>query len=169
MAVVVPRCERVAGSPRSHAFCGDVDLAEEAVQEALARAWERTERGEVIDDLMGWAVVVSFNGVRSTIRRRRREARARGRLMRLDPPEEPSIAAEQLAVRAAVAALPARQREVTVLHYYLRLPVAEIATLLGISPGAVKNALHNARQALGRNFGAGASDERTTEDLDATP
>ena len=39
----------------------------------------------------------------------------------------------------ALAELPARQREVLVLRYYLDLSEADIATTLGISRGAVKS------------------------------
>jgi RNA polymerase sigma factor (sigma-70 family) len=52
------------------------------------------------------------------------------------------------AVREALADLPRRQREVTVLRYYAGLDVAEIAGVLGISDGTVKAMLFRARQSL---------------------
>ena len=51
-------------------------------------------------------------------------------------------------LRDAVATLPTRQREVVVLHYYLGYPVREIAGLLAVSEGNVKNALFRARASL---------------------
>ena len=42
-------------------------------------------------------------------------------------------------VLAALARLPRRQREVVSLRYYLDLPVAEVADLLGLAPGTVKS------------------------------
>ncbi len=48
----------------------------------------------------------------------------------------------------AVAALPARQREVIALHYVEDLTVADIATALEIAPGTVKSTLHDARRSL---------------------
>src|SRR5919197_1819589 len=57
-------------------------IAEEAVQEALGRAWERTERAEHIEHLVGWVAVVAANILRSALRRRLAERRARGRLGR---------------------------------------------------------------------------------------
>src|ERR1035438_9049908 len=45
---------------------------------------------------------------------------------------------ERKQVLAALAALPSRRREVLVLRYYLDLSEAEIASVLGISPGTVK-------------------------------
>lgn len=48
----------------------------------------------------------------------------------------------------ALAALPRRQREATVLRYYLGLDVAEVATALGVTEGTAKTTLFRARQAL---------------------
>jgi hypothetical protein len=44
--------------------------------------------------------------------------------------------------------LPARQREVLVLHYYADLSVESIARRLAIDPGTVKSTLHRGRRAL---------------------
>lgn len=51
-------------------------------------------------------------------------------------------------VIAALAALPRRQREVAVLHYYLDLSVADVARSLQVSEGTVKTCLHRARASL---------------------
>src|SRR5262249_49313353 len=54
--------------------------------------------------------------------------------------EETALGAVQLsAVRAALRALPARQREVLVLRYYAGLTETQIAAALGISRGSVKS------------------------------
>ena len=42
-------------------LAGSQAVAEEAVQEALARAWERSERGERIESLAGWVATVATN------------------------------------------------------------------------------------------------------------
>jgi hypothetical protein len=39
--------------------CGSVPAAEDAVQQALARAWDRVQRGEQIDRLGGWIVTMA--------------------------------------------------------------------------------------------------------------
>ena len=59
-----------------------------------------------------------------------------------DGPGAPGVAVD---VQRALAALPRRQREITVLHYFVDLPIAEIAREFGIAEGTVKSALHSAR------------------------
>jgi RNA polymerase sigma-70 factor (ECF subfamily) len=55
---------------------------------------------------------------------------------------------DRLDVRRVLGDLPRRQREVVVLHYYLGLPVLEIAETLGVSEGTVKSTLFRARHAM---------------------
>jgi RNA polymerase sigma-70 factor (ECF subfamily) len=129
---------------------GSRPAAEDAVQEALARAWERSLRGQPIDRLEAWVTTVAMNLARSRLRRIRAEWRARGRL-EATPVATPGP--ERADLRRALEALPRRQREVTVLHYYLDLDVAEVARTLRVSPGAVKSSLHWARRALARSLG----------------
>ena len=50
---------------------GSRSAAEEAVQEALARAWERAERGVHIESLQRWVAAVAFNIARRSWRRLR--------------------------------------------------------------------------------------------------
>jgi RNA polymerase sigma-70 factor, ECF subfamily len=126
-------------------IAGSRAAAEDAVQEALARAWERSNRGEEIRSLEAWVTTVALNRSRSALRRLRVERRANERIAPL-PAEEPS--AERVDVERAIAALPRRQREVTVLHYLLGLDVREIAAILRIHEGSVKTNLHRARTAL---------------------
>lgn len=130
--------------------CGSLATAEDSVQEAMARAWEREARGEVIDRLPAWVTTVALNLARSQMRRWRSERKARTRLEPLhrDLPDAPSASGVAHAVREALHALPRRQREVTVLRYYLGLDVAGIAEWLGIGEGTVKAQLFRARQSL---------------------
>ncbi len=130
--------------------CGSVATAEDAVQEALARAWERLDRGDGIDRLPAWVTTVALNLARSQMRRWRSERRARDRLgpLRDDLSDAPAASGDAHAVREALRGLPRRQREVTVLRYYLGLDVREIADHLGIAEGTVKAMLFRARQSL---------------------
>ena len=135
--------------------CGSVATAEDSVQEALARAWERLDRGDGIDRLPAWVTTVALNLARSQMRRWRSERRARDRLgpLRDDLSDAPAASGDAHAVREALRALPRRQREVTVLRYYLGLDVREIAAHLGIAEGTVKAMLFRARQSLAITLG----------------
>ena len=129
--------------------CGSAAVAEDAVQEALARAWEQYLRGRDLERLGAWITTVALNLVRSQFRRWRVERNARARLVSRDEmADEPSMTADGLAVHEALRRLPPRQREVTVLRYYGGLDVREIATWLGIAEGTVKAMLFRARQSL---------------------
>ncbi len=124
---------------------GNRAAAEDAVAEALARAWERADRGDPIDSLPAWVTHVALNLSRSRLRRIRAEARARERI---DTQTEPASAEERMDVRRALGRLPRRQREVIVLHYYLGLPVVEIARALRVTEGTVKSTLFRGRHAM---------------------
>jgi RNA polymerase sigma-70 factor (ECF subfamily) len=144
---------------------GSRAAAEDAVQEALARAWERSERGERIESLKAWVATVAVNQVRSGFRRLRAERRAR---RRSGPggwtdvggglPSVPG-AEQAVDVGRALMALPRRQREATVLRYYLDLDVAEVARALRINEGTAKTTLHRARRALASALGEGNLEE----------
>ncbi len=130
---------------------GDDDAARDAVDEACARAWERLRRGREIDVLAAWVRVVAINGARGGLRRRAVERRARARLeARAIPAEAESLGgvADAMDVRAALAGLPRRQREIVVLFYFLDKSVATIARELNVAEGTVKAALHRARALL---------------------
>jgi RNA polymerase sigma factor (sigma-70 family) len=96
---------------------GDLASAEDAVQEAIVRAWERTERGDQIEALDRWVAAVALNLSRSRLRRLRVERLARPRLAASSQLE--GLSGERIDVVHALAALPRRQREVAVLRYYL--------------------------------------------------
>jgi len=135
--------------------CGSTATAEDAVQEALARAWEQTARGNEIDRLGAWVTTVALNLARSQMRRWRSERRARTKLGALRPEihDVTGATGDAYAVRQALLDLPRRQREVTALRYYLGLDVRAIAEHLGIAEGTVKAMLFRARQSLAAALG----------------
>lgn len=135
-------------------MCDSRPAAEDAVQEALARAWERTDRGEQIESLKAWVAKVAVNLVRSGFRRLMAERRAKQRLASSSAPPHPLVRVEEAVdARRALAALPRRQREAIVLRYYLDLDVREIAAALGITEGTAKTTLFRARNSLARALG----------------
>jgi RNA polymerase sigma-70 factor (ECF subfamily) len=136
--------------------CASRPAAEDAVQEALLRAWERSERGESIESLDAWVMTVAVNLARSGLRRVMAERRARARLHGASPAE---AFGERVDVERALAALPRRQREAVVCRYYLGMDTKEIAKVLKISDGTVKSTLFRARAALAVALGVDKDEE----------
>jgi RNA polymerase sigma factor (sigma-70 family) len=135
-------------------YCGDAGLAEELTQEALARAVRQWPRVRAMDSPAAWLFRVGLNLAKSSFRRRSAERRAAARAaMRserassYDSPDSPTI----IAVRQAVRALPARQREVVILRYFLDLSVRDAAAQMGCAEGTVKGLLFDAVRSLRRS------------------
>ena len=109
--------------------------AEEAVQDAFAKAYSKWGRVENADSYMRMAVV---NTCRRVQRRRM--------LARRTP--NPAVGDAVLGadhVWDVVRRLPLNLRQVVVLRYYLQLSDPEIADTLGMPIGTVKSTLHRAR------------------------
>lgn len=128
--------------------CGSLAVAEDAVQEALVRAWVKAERGEDIESLPAWVTTVAMNLSRNALRRVLAERRARERLRADASPVAHPYPDEVLDVQRTIAGLPRRQREVAVLRYVLELDTREVAGALGIDEGTVKSHLARARTKL---------------------
>jgi RNA polymerase sigma-70 factor (ECF subfamily) len=128
--------------------CADAANAEDAVQEALKRAWERGRSGEVIERPTSWVAVVAMNIARSGLRRRLAERKAVDRLSTPVGSEPPS--ADTIDIVRAVRTLPKRQRQAIILHYFMAMTIQEVAMALEISEGTVKNSLFRARRSLAK-------------------
>jgi RNA polymerase sigma-70 factor (ECF subfamily) len=138
--------------------CGSRPAAEDAVQEALLRAWERSERGEQIERLDAWVATVALNLARSGLRRLIAERKARSRLAgSATAAQAPS--GDRVDVERALATLPRRQREAVVLRYYLQMSTREVAEVLRTSEGTVKSSLFRARSALATALGVPEDEE----------
>lgn len=125
---------------------GDATLAEEAVQEAFARAHIAWRRIGTYDDPVAWVRRVAINRIKD---QHRRDRRKRAALARMGPDLWSELPADgSVEVRAAIGGLPLRQRLAVALHYLDGLSVAETAAAMGISEGSVKTHLARARSAL---------------------
>jgi RNA polymerase sigma factor (sigma-70 family) len=138
---------------------GDRACAEDVVQDVFTRLCVRGRGPRADGALAAYVRTAVVNGCRSVLRRRalaRRMAITGAALWRdtQESAEHTAILAEdRRRVLAALAALPARRREVLVLRFYLGLPVAEVAATLGISQGSVKSATARGLEALARRLG----------------
>lgn len=127
---------------------GDRSEAEDLVQSALERIWNRWDRGQILEPTAYARRVL----VREFTTARRRVRWSRERLMS-DVPDRQRDDFSRLSDEAdlllrALAALPRRQREVVVLRYVEDLPIAEVAALLSCSEGNVKRSAHDGLQHL---------------------
>lgn len=125
---------------------GDHGGASDAVQDAVVGFLENPP-SHAVANLAAWLTVVAVNKQRD----RRRRALAEGRaLARFGLPAETAADPAPLDhdMRAALGALPTRQREICVLHYVLDESVDTIANRLDVSSGAVKTHLFRGRKAL---------------------
>jgi RNA polymerase sigma-70 factor (ECF subfamily) len=123
------------------AVCGDRHVAEEATQEAFARALERWRRLRDRSWAAAWVTTTAMNAARRSLRRRAVEAKA-------NPAAGPGEPDSAIDLWRGVRGLPVRQQEAVVLYYVLDLPVAEVAVAMGCEEGTVKAHLSRARAAL---------------------
>jgi RNA polymerase sigma-70 factor (ECF subfamily) len=127
----------------------DTDLAEDATQEALVRAWRDLPS---LRDVERWDAWLHRLIVRACADAGRRRSRARAEIALLPrEPFEPDTASE-LADRdqleRGLRRLTEAQRTILVLHYYVGLAPGEIADSLEIPVGTAKSRLHYAIDAL---------------------
>lgn len=139
-------------------YVGDLAVAEELAQEALMRAGANWRRVGSLESPGGWTHRVAMNLANSWFRRRAAERRARARLGPGEQVHHDADGADRQAVRAAVAALPTKQRTALVLRYYLDLPAEEVAAQLGTTAGAVRALTKRAVATLRAELGADEHD-----------
>jgi RNA polymerase sigma-70 factor, ECF subfamily len=132
-----PRFLRVAT-----AIIGDMERGRDAVQEGFARALRSRRDLRRIESLEGWIWQTVVNVCRLELRHK---------VDRLDGAYEASWnghADDWPEVRAAIAALPERQRLVLFLRHYADLDYHGIAEAAGIERGTVSAALHAAHRKI---------------------
>ena len=139
----------------------DRELARDAVQEALTRAWRDLPGLRDPDRFDGWLhrllVHASIDEAR---RRRRRVIEVHGEPLEAPTPtDDYSTLADRDALDRALGELRPEHRALVVMHYYLGMPLPEAAASLGITLGAAKSRLHRAVGSLRAIFGADVDGE----------
>jgi RNA polymerase sigma-70 factor (ECF subfamily) len=143
---------------------GDVPLANEATDEAFARAYERWRRVRAMRSPRGWTYRVAVNVLRRSYRRRRIEESAllRWSAGHASAASEPDFSIEVL---SAVQALPLRVRTAVALHYVGGLTESETAEVMKVNPGTVARHLHDARSRLASSLGPATAFDDEPEEL----
>ncbi len=128
-----------------HAILGDRHLAEDAVQEAFAKAAVHLPKLRKTDQFGRWVAAICRNEAREMARTRRK------------PPIEDEAVVEAApagadetgeAVRSALSGLPSDAREVVFLRFYDGLSYDQISAVLGISEQAINGRLRRAKKKL---------------------
>jgi RNA polymerase sigma-70 factor (ECF subfamily) len=120
------------------AYCGDREVSDEAVAEAFAQA---LRRGGDLRDPAAWVWRVAFKVASGEMKSRRETDHSVPDLA--DPSEQPAFALIDV-----LRHLPTNQRAAVVMHYYADLPVAEVASRLGVSSATARVHLHRGRKRL---------------------
>ena len=129
----------------------DEFAAQDAVQDAFIEAWRSLPGLREPDRFEAWMRRLL---VRACFRSARRSKRVGAVEIRLTPGDEPAVAGAErhLAVHdqleRGLARIPAEQRAVVVLVYYLDLPLADAAQAMDIPLGTAKSRLNRATHAL---------------------
>ncbi len=128
----------------------DPELAHDAVQEALIRAWRDLPGLRDPDRFDCWLHKLTVNACLDLLRRRRRRA-IEVELSPIDPPASSDFTgalADRDLVDQALRRLDPGHRAVVALHYLLGMPLPEVAAALAIPPGTAKSRLHYSLAAM---------------------
>jgi RNA polymerase sigma factor (sigma-70 family) len=146
-----PRARAVA-----YRIVGEPGDAEDAAAEAFSRtllAWRRVADLPYLD---AWILRVTANVAVDLVRRRRPLPPSAVKAVAVGDavPAAEELVVLRLALAAALAALPRRQREVVALRSLVGLREDEVARSMGVSLGSVKRHGHRAMAGLRRRLGA---------------
>ena len=144
----------LAAVPSLRAFaislCGNVDRADDLVQEALLRALTNIESFEPGTNMPAWLFTILRNQFRSEYRKRRREVEdANGKYAEnlKSLPEQPGHI-EFAEFREALGQLPSDQREALILIGASGFSYEEAAKICGCAVGTIKSRVNRARSRL---------------------
>ncbi len=124
----------------------DPELARDAVQETLIRAWRDLPKLREPDRFDAWLHRLTVNACFDQARKRKRRVIE----VELTPVIDLEIAdgtadhADRELVDQVLRRLDDHGRAIVVLHYYLGMPLSDVAQTLGIPIGTVKSRLHRA-------------------------
>jgi RNA polymerase sigma-70 factor (ECF subfamily) len=124
----------------------DPELARDAVQEGLIRAWRELPKLRDPDRFNAWLYRLTVNSCIDLTRRRRRRL-IEVELTSLHVPgtsDGAGARADRDEIDQVLRRLDEHGRAIIVLHYFVGLPLTDVAAALGIPVGTVKSRLHRA-------------------------
>jgi RNA polymerase sigma-70 factor (ECF subfamily) len=125
------------------------DLAEDAVQEALVRAWRQLPSLRDPDRFDAWLHRLLVNACADQGRQLRRwSLQLRPLLLEPSIGDDTGSVADRDQLERGFSRLKPDQRAVIVLHYYSGFSTAEIAKILGIPDGTARSRLHYSTEAM---------------------
>src|SRR3954464_1621950 len=144
----------LAAVPNLRAFavslCGDMDRANDLVQETLLRAWAHQDSFEPGTNMSAWLFTILRNHFRSEYRKRRREVEdgdgSYAESLKSHPEQHGRVEFEEF--RAALAKLPPDQREALILVGASGFSYEEAATICECAVGTIKSRVNRARTRL---------------------
>lgn len=125
------------------------DLAEDAVQEALVRAWRQLPSLRDPERFDAWLYRLVVNACADQGRQLRRwSIEVRPLPLEASTSDDTGSVADRELLERGFGRLKPEQRAVVVLHYYSGFSAGEIARLLGIPEGTARSRLHYATEAM---------------------
>jgi RNA polymerase sigma factor (sigma-70 family) len=126
------------------AVCGDIEVAEEAVQAAWSLAWRRLPSLRDADRLRPWLISIAANQARDALRHRKRRPVVELAVTDGDVgggdggAGDPARRAGDIDLRNAMAKLDPTDRALVALRYVAGLDSFELARGLGMSPSGTR-------------------------------
>ena len=126
----------------------DRSTAEDAVQEASIKAWRKLGqlRGD-LGSLRSWFLSIVANECRMVRRQRWWSVTKVAEVLPLHVGDD-HFSATSSDLKSALLRLSPDERLPLVLHFYLDLPLEEVARTLGLSPSAAKSRIYRAARKL---------------------
>ena len=131
-------------------LCGNVDRADDLVQETLLRAMANIDSFQPGTNMSAWLLTILRNLFRSEYRKRRREVEdgdgTYAESLKSQPEQEARVEFREF--RAALAKLPSDQREALILVGASGFSYEEAAGICGCAIGTIKSRVNRARTRL---------------------
>src|SRR2546429_3541988 len=131
----------------------DHQAAEDAVQDAAFKAWRKLGQLREGSEMRPWFLAIVANQCRSSLRSRWQPIAGLDQAEPVSDPEDEAVVA-RVELRSALRAMNEDKRLVLVLHFYLDLPLSEIAATIGITPRGAETRLLRATNELKRRMEA---------------